>query len=107
MARNVKPGGWAEFHDYDLEWVSDDNSVTDDSYTRKWNKLFLEACHKGGRTPSPGPNLKRLMEEAGFTNVVEEKRKFPMGPWPKDPVLVSNWGLGLLPFGSYRSLSYS
>lgn len=82
--KNVKPGGWAEFHDYDLTWKSDDDTMAKDSSTKKWNDCFLEGCNKGGRDPCPGPKLKRYMEDAGFVNVVEEQRKFPIGTWAKD-----------------------
>jgi len=35
----------------------------------------------------PGPRLEEWAKEAGFKNVVHQKFKFPIGPWPQDAQL--------------------
>ncbi|KAH7030072.1 S-adenosyl-L-methionine-dependent methyltransferase [Macrophomina phaseolina] len=80
----TKPGGWAEFSDYEMKYYSDDGSMPDDSYMKKLAELLVEGCDKIGRTVSPGPSLKGWMEQAGFTNIKQEICKLPMGAWPKD-----------------------
>ncbi|KAF7553974.1 hypothetical protein G7046_g6945 [Stylonectria norvegica] len=82
---NVSTGGWVEFQDYDLEWYSDDGTLTEEHETYKWVQAFLQACRKLGRDPCPGPKLEQWVQDAGFSNVVHRRFKFPLGPWAKDP----------------------
>lgn len=89
IGRHIKPGGWAEFQDYNLLWTTDDDSLSNEATVKKWNTLLLDAIRKEGKEPSPGPLLKQLLEEAGFKNVVEQVHKIPIGVWPKDRTLVS------------------
>ncbi|PKS08174.1 hypothetical protein jhhlp_005450 [Lomentospora prolificans] len=84
---NLNPGCWAEFQDYDMQYRTDDGSLTDDHNTTIWLNLILGAARKVGRNPSPGPELAKWAKDAGFQNVVEKVFKMPIGPWPKDPHL--------------------
>ena len=74
-------------------YVSEDGTLTDEHYTRKWIKTLLNLSKKTGREPCPGPKLENWLRGAGFQNVHAEKYRFPMGPWPKDPKLK---GVGML-----------
>ncbi|KAI8277918.1 hypothetical protein K4K60_006622 [Colletotrichum sp. SAR11_57] len=85
--KNTHPGGWVEFQDWDLLFKSDDGSITDDHYSMKMIKMFMEGSRKVGREPSPGPLLEPLMREAGFVNIHHKQIKCPLGMWPKDPYL--------------------
>ena len=69
--------------------------MTEDHATRLWINGLIEAGHKLGRDPMPGPRLEGWMKEAGFKNVVHQRFKFPMGPWPRDPHLktVGLWNI--------------
>ncbi|KAF6811293.1 methyltransferase domain-containing protein [Colletotrichum plurivorum] len=82
---NVEDGGWVEFQDYDLLYVSDDGSLTEEHETMKWDRGFIKACEQIGRDPCPGPKLEGWVKDAGFVNVVHQRFKLPIGPWPKDP----------------------
>ncbi|CAI4214324.1 unnamed protein product [Parascedosporium putredinis] len=84
---HLNPGGWAEFQDYDMQYRTDDDSLTDEHSTSKWLKVILGAANKVGRNPSPGPKLATWARDAGFENVTEKVFKMPIGPWPKDPYL--------------------
>lgn len=78
------PGGWAEFQDFDLQYYSEDGSLTETSETLKWINMLLEAARKTGRDPCPGVGLEEWVRNAGFENVAHHKFRFPIGPWAKD-----------------------
>ncbi|KAK4151117.1 S-adenosyl-L-methionine-dependent methyltransferase [Chaetomidium leptoderma] len=81
---NLKPGGWAEFQDFDLQYYSEDGSLKDDSHTLKWITALLEAANKLGREPCTGPRLDGWVRDAGFTKVTHQRFRVPIGAWPKD-----------------------
>jgi hypothetical protein len=85
--RNLNPGGWAEFQDFDLACYAEDGTMTETTSTVIWDNYFLEAAGKLGRDPSPGPKLEEWVKAAGFQNVRHQMFKFPLGVWPKDPKL--------------------
>ncbi|EQB56141.1 methyltransferase domain-containing protein [Colletotrichum gloeosporioides Cg-14] len=81
---NTNPGGWAEFQDWDIVYYCDDGTLTEDTYTMKMDRMFLEACQMIGRDPCPGPQLEGWVKDAGFVNVRHKMFKIPIGTWPKD-----------------------
>ena len=85
---HTKPGGWAEFHDFDVDYYSDDGSLTEEHSEQKWINHLLGAARGFGRDPCPGPKLEGWMKDAGFEGVRQEKYRLPVGPWPKDQHLV-------------------
>lgn len=87
LRSTLTPQGWAELQDFDLQYYSEDGSLTEDHKTMKWINTFLEASHKAGRDPQPGPRLEGHLRDAGFVNVKHHRFKLPIGPWPKDPHL--------------------
>ncbi|KAL8688934.1 MAG: hypothetical protein Q9218_005272 [Villophora microphyllina] len=89
----TKPGGYAEFQDYDLQYYSEDGTLNDDLPIMKWINTLLAACRDFKKDPCPGPNLAQNMRDAGFRDVQEMKYKLPIGPWPKDKFLVLGWQL--------------
>lgn len=80
----TKPGGWAEFQDFDVLPRSDDGSLKEGNQVLKLQTLAAEACEKMGRTGRPGPKLKGLMQEAGYKNITERIFKLPIGMWPQN-----------------------
>ncbi|KAJ4289331.1 hypothetical protein N0V88_007082 [Collariella sp. IMI 366227] len=84
---NLAPGGWAEFQDFEFDFHSDDGTLTPSSEMLKWVTILNDAADSVGRTSSPGPNLEKWVQDAGFVNVRHEKFRLPLGPWPKDPKL--------------------
>ncbi|KAK1599180.1 methyltransferase domain-containing protein [Colletotrichum navitas] len=83
--RNTNPGGWVEFQDYNIQYMSDDGTLTDEHYTSHWVDKFFEACKLVNREPNPGPKLEGWVKDAGFVNITHQKFKIPIGDWPKDP----------------------
>jgi len=79
----LKPGGYLELHDIDPESYCDDGTLTTESNSLKWGKLFKEGCAGAGRAILPLEDYRRLMEEVGFTVVQEVIRKRPHNTWPK------------------------
>ena len=67
-----------------MQYYTDDGTLTPDHPTSSWLDLLLGAARSIGRTPSPGPSLKKWVEDAGFTNVRERVFKMPIGPWPRN-----------------------
>ncbi|KAF4813527.1 Secondary metabolism regulator LAE1 [Colletotrichum tropicale] len=90
---HLNPGGWAEFQDMDIQYYSDDGTLTEEHETSKWNKQFVAACEGMGRTGRPGPQLKGWVTDAGFQRIAHQRFKLPMGPWPVDP---HYWDVGTL-----------
>ena len=93
--RNTKPGGWAEFQDFDASYYSDDGSLNEDHSLSVYVKTFNDASKVFGRDSKPGPKLEGWMKDAGFENIVHEKFRLPLGPWPKDKHLktLGAWNL--------------
>jgi SAM-dependent methyltransferase len=85
---HTKLGGWVEFKDWDLTIVSTDNSLPKDGYIYKYHKLLYDALDTIGRSYTPGPNLKKWAEDAGYTNVTAHVYPMPIGMWPRDKKLV-------------------
>jgi len=83
--QNLAPGAWAEFHELDFVYRSDDGSFTKDHHTYKWVNTIMDFLNGIGRDCSPGLQIRKWVEEAGFVNVHEQKFKLPIGPWAKDP----------------------
>lgn len=87
--RNCVPGGWVEFLDFDARYYSEDGSLLKDSPIDSWVTTWMNASNDSGRDPQPGPKLYGWIQDAGFQNIRQEKCRVPVGPWPKDPHLVS------------------
>lgn len=85
---HTKPGGWAEFQDFDTTYYSEDGSLKEEHSSFKWITTLLEGVRSFGRDPCPGLKLEGLMKDAGFEGVQHEKFRMPIGPWAKDKHLV-------------------
>ncbi|KAE9572696.1 hypothetical protein CGMCC3_g11163 [Colletotrichum fructicola] len=81
---NLAPGGWAEFQDVNTTFYSQDDTYSSETATAKWMNGFMEACSATGRDPSVGPKLEGWVRDAQFANVVADRIRAPLGPWPKD-----------------------
>lgn len=86
--RNLKPGGYAEFFDYNFVLESDDGTLKKDHEMKINCDLVCQAAARIGQDAYPGAKLKKWAEEAGFVNIKEHVFKVPFGPWARDPRLV-------------------
>ncbi|KAF5497829.1 putative methyltransferase tdiE [Colletotrichum siamense] len=82
---NLEPGGYLEIHDNDFPLKCDDGTMTDECKTLKWTKLLIEGTDLMGRPITVARDFKKMLEDAGFVDVVVKKEKWPYTPWPKDP----------------------
>ena len=60
----TKPGGYAEFQDFMLEYYSEDGSMKPDMAISQWIHTLLQASKDFGKDPNPGVRLESLMKEA-------------------------------------------
>ncbi|KAL8822313.1 MAG: hypothetical protein Q9191_006948 [Dirinaria sp. TL-2023a] len=84
----TNPGGWSEFQDFDIDYYSEDDTLKEGVAMSKWITTLLQAIADFGRDPNPGHKIPDMMEKAGYTGIVAQKFRIPIGPWPKDPHLV-------------------
>ncbi|KAJ4313200.1 hypothetical protein N0V84_009526 [Fusarium piperis] len=83
--RHLKPGGWVEFQAIVGLLGSDDDSIPEDSYLRKFSGMMESASSKFGASLTDPMKWKGWLEERGYQNVTEKVFKLPFNPWPKDP----------------------
>ncbi|KAI4116660.1 MAG: hypothetical protein LQ345_002958 [Seirophora villosa] len=104
---NTKPGGWAEFIDLDLTWISPDGSMKDTHASKKFNSEFIRISRETNVESCPGLYLEGWMKDAGFQGVHAEKFVLPVGTWPKDRHLIMQ-GLEAFTYALFtRCLGYS
>lgn len=72
---HLNPGGWLEVGDFEAWGSTDDNSLPEDSSYHVWQVHLQEAAEKAGRTMNIIPQMKGLVQNAGFTDVREDVYK--------------------------------
>lgn len=99
---HLKPGGWAEIHEFDTMVKSDDGTLPplDESNFstypfQDWLDLQIQSGHATNppRQFRVAHRLGRGMRELGFVDVQERIFKAPVNPWHPDPHLrsVGQW----------------
>ncbi|KFZ00045.1 hypothetical protein V500_01200 [Pseudogymnoascus sp. VKM F-4518 (FW-2643)] len=82
--RHTKPGGYIESLEMDIQFSSDDGSIKSGNIMYDWSTLLINAGETMRRTFKIPKMSKRLIEAAGFVDVVETKYKVPVGGWMED-----------------------
>ncbi|KAJ9424374.1 S-adenosyl-L-methionine-dependent methyltransferase [Fusarium oxysporum] len=82
--QNLAPGGYVEIQEIDVIMKSDDGTLGDDSAIMKWSNLLNEASVKLQQAYKKIDEFKDMMAEAGFTEIVDMRFKWPTNHWPKD-----------------------
>ncbi|KAJ4328957.1 hypothetical protein N0V84_000528 [Fusarium piperis] len=82
---NLTPGGWVELQEVDVIMGCDDGTLSEDDTLAKWCKLLEEAATKLGRNFEKTSSFKGYLTDAGFTDIIETRFKWPTNRWPKDP----------------------
>lgn len=82
--RNLKPGGYLELIEVDPFLNCDDGTLKPDHSVMKTLMLLMEAAQKLGAAYQDPKELKSMMIEAGFTDVIMQQLKWPTNPWPKE-----------------------
>lgn len=85
--RILKPGGYLEQSEYSISFGSDDNTIPEDNGIAGWNKVGF-AVHDVLKTELQIlDTIEEKIGNAGFTDIVGQNFKWPIGPWPKDKQL--------------------
>ncbi|KAK2739339.1 methyltransferase domain-containing protein [Colletotrichum kahawae] len=79
----LEPGGYIELQDNAFPILSDDDTLKGTSMS-EWSSLLIEAVQKMGRSIEAPSQFKRMLQEAGFVDVVEVKEVWPVSPWTRD-----------------------
>ncbi|CAM1510702.1 Fc.00g010370.m01.CDS01 [Cosmosporella sp. VM-42] len=87
--RCCAPGGWVQSAELDPEFLSDDDTLSEEPALAIWAKLYIEGGKKLGRSFHVVKEelQNKGMEEAGFVNITSTNYKIPIGPWAKDKKL--------------------
>ena len=84
----TRPGGYAEFVDYDLLYTSPDGSLKEENPLWIYNRMFLKLCDDTGLEARPGVFLEKWVKDVGFEDVKVWKLPLPVGTWASDKRLV-------------------
>ncbi|EFQ26057.1 methyltransferase domain-containing protein [Colletotrichum graminicola M1.001] len=84
---NLEPGGYIELQDNAFPILCGDGTLKPDDPMARWSTLMMEGTELIGRPITVPAAFRRLLQEAGFEDVVEHKRVWPTSPWPKDEAL--------------------
>ncbi|SPJ78268.1 uncharacterized protein FTOL_06657 [Fusarium torulosum] len=85
--RCCKPDGFVESVEVNPVFLSDDNTIADDSAINMWNKVCEEGGKAFGRSLCEVPDDVQLLRAAGFVDIQVTDFKVPVGGWAKDPKL--------------------
>ncbi|KAJ9481669.1 hypothetical protein VN97_g11799 [Penicillium thymicola] len=84
---NLEPGGWFEQFEGGCNVISDDGSLPKDSCLASWGPNIVGAAARSGRSVDTLDTMRGEIKKAGFIELREKVYKWPIGPWPRDPVL--------------------
>ncbi|KAL4932630.1 class I SAM-dependent methyltransferase [Aspergillus undulatus] len=125
MYSHLRPGGWAEIHEFDTMVKCDDGTMPpmdESSWSAYKLQDWCEMQIDSGLSFDPqrqfrvAHRLARGMKELGFVDVQERIFKAPVNPWPADPHLrnIGKWmesnlleGLSGWSYKPFRNLGYS
>ncbi|EXA30756.1 hypothetical protein FOVG_17860 [Fusarium oxysporum f. sp. pisi HDV247] len=79
---NLEPGGYIEVQDNVYPLASDDGTIYNTDILT-WSELMVKAANKIGRSITVASKFKSMLEDAGFIDIVEIKKRIPMNRWPK------------------------
>jgi hypothetical protein len=81
--RKLKPGGWLEWADVDVNYSTRCQFPNSDPYSQ-WANLVDDGLHRRGINPRPHGIIRARMMGAGFINIREFDCFIPLGAWPED-----------------------
>jgi len=87
MYKYIKPGGWIQLVEYDLDFQCDDGTLTEIIFIAVYMSTISASLVQAGKDPQVARKLKGYAEDAGFVNVKEETLRTPISNWPKDKKL--------------------
>jgi hypothetical protein len=84
MFSTLKPGGYIELTDLDLNPQASNPNVPQPSQLLTWLSIVGQGLARRGFNLRVACTFKDLLIEAGFVDVVETKFEVPWGPWPTE-----------------------
>ncbi|CAG8057235.1 unnamed protein product [Penicillium salamii] len=93
--RSLRPGGWIELLELTADFQSEDNSWSEDCPLKGFMSLMKSAAAKTGRPLHLYHRCVEFVKSAGFLDIHEEVKKWPIGPWPRDDQLKEAGSLNL------------
>ncbi|KAF5524901.1 Secondary metabolism regulator laeA [Colletotrichum aenigma] len=84
---NLEPGGYIELQDNSFPLACQDGTLRPGSALERWSSLIMEGTAKMGRPVTVPAHFKRMLQDAGFVDVVEEYRVWPVNDWPRNDAL--------------------
>lgn len=110
---NLEPGGWFEQIEMDIRCECDDGSIPPESVLLTWGPRFFAAGRKLGKPLDITKTMRSFIETAGFVDIHEETKKWPIGPWPRDKSLkaaglvnIQHWLDGMEGYSMYLLTKY-
>ncbi|KAI0150435.1 S-adenosyl-L-methionine-dependent methyltransferase [Xylariaceae sp. FL1272] len=76
----LRPGGWVQMVEIDLNAQSDNGALADNSALRQWSQTYLYAMEQC-KNPRAPRRLGHWLRSAGFTDVDERMIPLPMCGW--------------------------
>ena len=90
--RHLKPGGYVEQVEIDLQPRCDDGSLEANSIYRLWYHRYLsDATNRHSRPIEYNPQTPHLLSARGFTEIAEKSIKLPIGEWSRDQIDLGRW----------------
>ena len=84
---HLKPGGWIEHSEINPDTKSDDGTTGKGDPFYDAGEFAHGCTEMNGKSLVIQADLKQMIMDAGFVNVVEHYYKWPIGDWPADPRL--------------------
>lgn len=81
----MNSGGWIEQLEVEIDVMADDETDDPNSYIKSLAAYTLDMSRAAGRDFQVSTGMKKMIEEAGFVDVHEQRLKLPLGPWSTDP----------------------
>ena len=86
-SRNLKPGGWIEQLEVDPHIICTDGTLPANSSTVQFAEAIINAAKQANQPIDTVDTMRGRMSKLGFIDIHEKKYNWPMGPWPRDPLL--------------------
>jgi len=85
-SRNLRPGGWAEFQEFEPRAYCDDNTMPPDFCMVRFFEAVTSALRERlGWDVLVVDHLEADLRGLGFVNVQRRAYRVPIGLWPRDP----------------------